>query len=51
MVGKTIAEFGRIDILINNAGALWWKPVLQTPAKRFDLLMGWNVRAADPCSS
>jgi citronellol/citronellal dehydrogenase len=50
MVGKTIAEFGRIDILINNAGALWWKPVLETPAKRFDLLMGVNVRAAYLCS-
>lgn len=46
MVERTMAEFGRIDILINNAGALWWKPVLETPAKRFDLLMGVNVRAA-----
>ncbi|MBI3724253.1 SDR family oxidoreductase [bacterium] len=39
-------RFGRIDILINNAGALWWKPVLETPAKRFDLVMGVNVRAS-----
>jgi len=50
MVDKTMAEFGRIDILINNAGALWWKPVLETPPKRFDLLMGVNVRAAFLCS-
>jgi citronellol/citronellal dehydrogenase len=46
IVDKTIETFGRADILINNAGALWWKPVLETPAKRFDLLMGVNVRAA-----
>lgn len=50
MVEKAAAEFGRIDILINNAGALWWKPVLETPAKRFDLLMSVNVRAAYLCS-
>jgi citronellol/citronellal dehydrogenase len=46
MVEQTMAEFGRIDILINNAGALWWKPVLETPPKRFDLIMGVNVRAS-----
>lgn len=50
MVEQAAAEFGRIDILINNAGALWWKPVLETPAKRFDLLMSINVRAAYLCS-
>jgi citronellol/citronellal dehydrogenase len=43
---RTIERFGRIDILINNAGALWWKPLLDTPAKRFDLVMGVNARAA-----
>jgi Short-chain alcohol dehydrogenase of unknown specificity len=46
MVAKTLERFGRIDILINNAGALWWQPVLDTPAKRFDLVMGVNARAA-----
>src|SRR5262249_18515955 len=46
MVAQTMNRFGRIDILINNAGALWWHPVLETPAKRFDLLVGVNVRAA-----
>ena len=50
MVDQTMAEFGRIDILINNAGALWWKPILETPAKRFDLVMGVNVRASYLCS-
>ncbi|MFZ5825965.1 MAG: SDR family oxidoreductase [Bacillota bacterium] len=50
MVEQAAAEFGRIDILINNAGALWWKPVLETPGKRFDLLMQVNVRASYLCS-
>lgn len=43
-------RFGRIDILINNAGAMWWKPVLETPAKRLDLMLGVNARAAFLCS-
>lgn len=41
-----IERFGKIDILINNAGALWWRPVLDTPTKRFDLIMNVNVRAS-----
>lgn len=46
MVARAIDEFGRLDILVNNAGAIWLQPILQTPPKRFDLLLGVNVRAA-----
>ncbi len=46
MIERTVAEFGRIDILVNNAGAIWTRPILETPPKRFDLMMGINVRAA-----
>jgi len=45
-VKEAIERFGKIDILINNAGALWWRPVLETPTKRFDLIMNVNVRAS-----
>src|ERR1017187_4103755 len=46
MIERAIDELGRLDILVNNAGAIWLQPVLNTPAKRFDLVMGVNVRAA-----
>ncbi len=46
LIERTVAEFGRLDILVNNAGAIWTQPILQTPPKRFDLMMGINVRAA-----
>jgi citronellol/citronellal dehydrogenase len=45
-VRRAIEEFGRLDILVNNAGAIWTRPILETPPKRFDLMMGINVRAA-----
>jgi citronellol/citronellal dehydrogenase len=45
-VDQTLQAFGRVDALINNAGALWWRDMLDTPMKRFDLVMNVNVRAA-----
>jgi citronellol/citronellal dehydrogenase len=49
MAAKAHERFGRIDILVNNAGALHWTSLLDTPAKRFDLVMGVNARAAFLC--
>ena len=46
MIERAIDELGRLDILVNNAGAIWLQPMLQTPPKRFDLVMGVNVRGA-----
>lgn len=45
-VAATVERFGRLDIIIHNAGALWWKGVADTPADRFDLVMGVNARGA-----
>ncbi|HEX5272970.1 MAG TPA: SDR family NAD(P)-dependent oxidoreductase, partial [Gemmataceae bacterium] len=50
MAARALERFGRIDLLVNNAGALHWKGILETPAKRFDLVMGVNARAAFLCS-
>jgi len=50
MVAKTVERFGRVDILINNAGALWWQPVLETPMKRYDLINDVNSRGAFSCT-
>src|SRR5690606_27969386 len=36
---RTLSEFGRCDVVVNNAGALWWKDIEDTPVKRFDLMM------------
>ena len=49
LAAKTRERFGRIDLLINNAGALYWNRLLETPAKRFDLVMSVNARAAFLC--
>ncbi len=45
MIEETLQQCGRIDILINNAGALFMAPVGATPMKRFDLVHQVNARA------
>jgi citronellol/citronellal dehydrogenase len=37
-------------VLVNNASAISLTPTLETPARRFDLMMGVNVRATFLCS-
>src|SRR5262249_30376133 len=49
LAARTLERFGRIDLLVNNAGALHWAGLLDTPAKRFDLVMSVNARAAFLC--
>ncbi|CAN2241310.1 FabG Dehydrogenases with different specificities (related to short-chain alcohol dehydrogenases) [actinobacterium SCGC AAA044-D11] len=43
-VDKAAAQFGGLDILINNASAINLTPTEKTPAKRFDLMFDVNVR-------
>ncbi len=49
-VARAIARFGGIDILINNASAISLTGTLDTPMKRFDLMMGVNLRGTFLCS-
>lgn len=48
---RTLAEFGRIDILVNNAAVNYWAPFAEMPMKRWDLVMNVNLRGAVLCAS
>jgi citronellol/citronellal dehydrogenase len=49
-VAATVAKFGGIDILVNNASAISLTGTLATPMKRFDLMFGVDVRGTFLCS-
>lgn len=44
-VAQSVERFGGIDILVNNASAIFLAGTLQTPMKRFDLMHQVNARA------
>ena len=43
-VDKAVATFGGIDILVNNASAIFLAGTCDTPMKRYDLMHGINTR-------
>ena len=49
-VEKTAETFGGIDILVNNASAIFLAGTLETPMKRYDLMHSVNVRGTYLCS-
>lgn len=49
-VAKTAATFGGIDILVNNASAIFLAGTVDTPLKRFDLMHQVNARGTFACS-
>jgi len=49
-VDATVARFGGIDILVNNASAIWLRGTLDTPMKRFDLMQQVNARGSFLCA-
>jgi citronellol/citronellal dehydrogenase len=49
-VDLAMNRFGGIDILVNNASAIWLRGTLDTPMKRFDLMSQVNARGTFMCS-
>jgi len=46
LINKTKETFGRLDIVINNAGALSWKPTIDSSVKEYDLINSVNSRGS-----
>jgi|SRR5579863_1197533 len=49
-IEQTVARFGGIDILVNNASAIGLTPTARTDMKRFDLMHQINTRGTYLCS-
>ncbi len=49
-VAQTVETFGGLDILVNNASAIWLRGTLDTPMKRFDLMQQVNARGSFLCA-
>jgi citronellol/citronellal dehydrogenase len=49
-MARAAETFGGIDILVNNASAIFLAGTEATPMKRFDLMLGVNTRGTFACS-
>jgi citronellol/citronellal dehydrogenase len=50
-IEQTVATFGGLDILVNNASAISLTGTLQTPMKKYDLMNQVNARGTYLCSA
>ena len=50
MVGRAIREWGRIDVLINNAGLKWGRSIDDTPLDKWRDVFNTNVHAVYICT-
>jgi 3-oxoacyl-[acyl-carrier protein] reductase len=46
LVSKALEEFGRIDVLVNNAGIIERNSFLETTESQFDRIIGVNLKSA-----
>jgi NAD(P)-dependent dehydrogenase (short-subunit alcohol dehydrogenase family) len=49
MMGKTVADFGKVDVLVNNAGISLHKPIDQMSLEIFERVMKVNVTGTFLC--
>jgi len=50
LVQRTLAELGRVDVLVNNAAVNYPYPFVDTPMRRWDLVLNVNLRGTVLCT-
>ena len=50
MFERVTATFGRLDLLVNNAGVQTWKPLLDVTEEEWDLVLDTNLKGCFLCT-
>jgi NAD(P)-dependent dehydrogenase (short-subunit alcohol dehydrogenase family) len=50
MFEQVIGAFGRLDLLVNNAGVQTWKPLLDVTEEEWDLVVDTNLKGCFLCT-
>jgi NAD(P)-dependent dehydrogenase (short-subunit alcohol dehydrogenase family) len=50
MIDKVVGEFGRLDLLVNNAGVQTCKPLLEVTEQEWDLVVDTNLKGCFLCT-
>jgi 3-oxoacyl-[acyl-carrier protein] reductase len=50
MFDRVISTFGRLDLLVNNAGVQTWKPLLDVTEEEWDLVIDTNLKGCFLCT-
>jgi NAD(P)-dependent dehydrogenase (short-subunit alcohol dehydrogenase family) len=49
LADSVVAEFGRVDILVNSAGSAFRSPAEEFPEEKFDFIVGLNLKGTYLC--